>query len=103
MKTQNVVIQWKWAAYCDFKQYRLATGSRQEKTQEKSIYLANLARKNEGNYSHLALIDGFGLHPVVFADTHQTEKLEHWCRYIERPSTYLIPKFSTKDQFTYLC
>lgn len=48
--------------------------------------MQTLPAKDENNYGHLAQIGGFGLHAGVFADTHQTDKLERLCRYIARPA-----------------
>ena len=42
--------------------------------------------KEEGNYSQLSKTVGFSLHAGVFADSHQTDKLEKLCRYAARPA-----------------
>ena len=63
--------------------YRIALG----KDAGKKIFtLQTLPAKDEDSYGHLAQIDGFSLHAGVFADTHQSDKLERLCRYIARPA-----------------
>ena len=61
--------------------YRIAVGLQQGK---KVSTLQTLPMKEEGNYSQLAKTIGFSLHAGVFADSHQTNKLEKLCRYIAR-------------------
>ena len=63
--------------------YRIAVGP---DTGKKVFTLQTLPAKDENNYGQLAQISGFSLHAGVFADSHQTEKLERLCRYISRPA-----------------
>ena len=63
--------------------YRIAVGP---DTGKKVFTLQTLPTKDENNYGQLAQISGFSLHAGVFADSHQTEKLERLCRYISRPA-----------------
>ena len=63
--------------------YRIAVGPDIGK---KVFTLQTLPAKDENNYGQLAQISGFSLHAGVFADSHQTEKLERLCRYISRPA-----------------
>lgn len=63
--------------------YRIAVGP---DTGKKVFSLQTLPAKDGGNYGQLAQIDGFSLHAGVFADSHETDKLERLCRYISRPA-----------------
>ena len=63
--------------------YRIAVGKGIGK---KVFSLQTLLAKDEDNYGQLAKINGFSLHAGVFADTHQSDKLERLCRYIARPA-----------------
>ncbi|OFI35895.1 hypothetical protein BFC17_10560 [Alteromonas lipolytica] len=63
--------------------YRIAVGP---ETGKKVFTLQTLPAKDEDNYGHLAQIGGFSLHAGVFADSHESEKLERLCRYIARPA-----------------
>ena len=55
-------------------------------TGKKVFVLRTLPAKDENNYGQLAQIAGFSLHAGVFADSHQTDKLERLCRCIARPA-----------------
>ena len=55
-------------------------------TGKKVFALQTLPAKDEQHYGQLAQINGFSLHAGVFADSHQTDKLERLCRYISRPA-----------------
>jgi alpha-ketoglutarate-dependent taurine dioxygenase len=63
--------------------YRVAVGP---DTGKKVFALQTLPAKDEQHYGQLAQINGFSLHAGVFADSHQTDKLERLCRYISRPA-----------------
>ena len=63
--------------------FRIAVGPDMGK---KVFTLQTLPAKDEDNDGHLAKIGGFNLHAGVFADNHQTDKLERLCRYIARPA-----------------
>ena len=63
--------------------YRIAVGPNRG---QKVFTLQTLPARDENNSGQLAQIDGFSLHAGVFADTHQTDKLERLCRYIARPA-----------------
>ena len=63
--------------------YRIAVGP---DTGKKVFALQTLPAKDEQHYGQLAQINGFSLHAGVFADSHQTDKLERLCRYISRPA-----------------
>ena len=63
--------------------YRIAVGS---DTGKKVFTLQTLQAKDPDNIGQLAKIAGFSLHAGVFADSHQSEKLERLCRYIARPA-----------------
>ena len=63
--------------------YRIAVGP---DTGKKVFTLQTLPAKDGDNYGQLAQIDGFSLHAGVFADSHETDKLERLCRYISRPA-----------------
>ncbi len=63
--------------------YRIAVG---KETGKRVFTLQTLPAKDEDNYGHLAQIGGFSLHAGVFADSHESEKLERLCRYIARPA-----------------
>ncbi|MCB4437070.1 transposase [Alteromonas sp. McT4-15] len=53
---------------------------------KKVFNLQTLPAKDKQHYGQLAQIGGFSLHAGVFADGHQTDKLERLCRYISRPA-----------------
>ena len=53
---------------------------------KKVFNLQTLPAKDKQHYGQLAQIGGFSLHASVFADGHQTDKLERLCRYISRPA-----------------
>ncbi|WP_370545322.1 transposase [Glaciecola sp. MH2013] len=63
--------------------YRISVGPDVGK---KVFSLQTLPAKDLENYGQLAKIAGFSLHAGVFADTHQSDKLERLCRYIARPA-----------------
>ena len=63
--------------------YRIAVGPDMGK---KVFTLQTLPAKDAQHYGQLAQIGGFSLHAGVFADSHQTDKLERLCRYIARPA-----------------
>lgn len=63
--------------------YRIALGPDVGK---KVFTLQTLPAKDTDNVGQLAKISGFSLHAGVFADSHQSEKLEHLSRYIARPA-----------------
>ena len=63
--------------------YRIAVGPDMGK---KVFTLQTLPAKDGQHYGQLAQIGGFSLHAGVFADSHQTDKLERLCRYISRPA-----------------
>ena len=63
--------------------YRIAVGKDAGK---KVFSLQTLPVKDLENFGQLAKIAGFSLHAGVFADTHQSDKLERLCRYIARPA-----------------
>lgn len=63
--------------------YRIAVGPDRGK---KVFTLQSLPAKDEQHYGQLAQIGGFSLHAGVFADSHESEKLERLCRYIARPA-----------------
>ena len=63
--------------------YRIAIGPNHG---QKVLTLQTVPQSNENEYGQLAQTAGFSLHAGVFADTHQTDKLERLCRYISRPA-----------------
>ena len=63
--------------------YRVTIGPNQG---QKVFTLQTVPQSTENEYGQLAKTAGFSLHAGVFADTHQTDKLERLCRYISRPA-----------------
>lgn len=63
--------------------YRITVGPDVGK---KVFPLQTLPTKDTDSVGQLAKISGFSLHAGVFADSHQSEKLERLCRYIARPA-----------------
>lgn len=79
MDDEDSLLPWQAASVS----YRIAVGP---DTGKKVFTLQTLPAKDEDNYGHLAQIGGFSLHAGVFADSHQADKLERFCRYIARPA-----------------
>lgn len=63
--------------------YRVTIGPNQG---QKVFTPQTVPQSTENEYGQLAKTAGFSLHAGVFADTHQTDKLERLCRYISRPA-----------------
>lgn len=72
--------------------YRIAVD---KDTGKKVFTLQTLPAEDEQHYGQLAQIAGFSLHAGVFADSHQTDKLERRCRYISRLRYELSDRLAT--------
>lgn len=63
--------------------YRISVGP---DTGKKVFTLQTMPATDPDNLGQLAKIAGFSLHAGVFADSHESDKLERLCRYIARPA-----------------
>ena len=61
---------------------RIAVGPQQG---QKIFTLQTLPARDNNEYGQLANISGFSLLAGVFANAHESDKLERLCRYISRP------------------